>query len=118
MGEPEPRYKGEAQEERDKPAGLVGKHAGQIPAGLRPPEHVDQRKDQQRDGDGNDRVEKGDEPVEPAFSTHPGRLGTGARPAAGTRAALATASASLSRAPPSAAIGTPCAPPRCVRWSR
>src|SRR4051795_13139078 len=76
MGEPEPRDQGEAQEERDKPAGLVGKHAGQIPAGLRPPEHVDQRKDQQRDGDGNDRVEKGDEPVEPAFSTHPRRLGT------------------------------------------
>src|SRR3954452_9675613 len=76
MGEPEPRDKGEAQEERDKPAGLVGEHAGQIPAGLRPPEDVDQWKDQQRDGDGNDRVEKGDEPVEPAFSTHPRRLGT------------------------------------------
>src|SRR3954449_2779324 len=86
MGEPEPRDQDEAQEERGKPVGLVGEHAGQIPAGLRPPEHVDQRKDQQRDGDGNDRVEKGDEPVEPAFSTHPGRLGTGARPAAGSRA--------------------------------
>src|SRR4051812_35630724 len=75
MGEPEPRDQGEAQEERDKPAGLVGDHAGQIPTGLRPPEHVDQRKGRQADGDGNGRVSTGHKPVEPAFSTHPAGLG-------------------------------------------
>ncbi|WP_346274045.1 hypothetical protein [Pseudonocardia sp.] len=37
MGEPEPRDQDEAQEERAEPAGLVGEHAGQIPAGVRPP---------------------------------------------------------------------------------
>jgi hypothetical protein len=65
-----------AEEEREELAGLAGQHAAQRLARVDALHDLGQRQHEQGDGDGDDGVEEGDEPVEPTFGAHPRRLGS------------------------------------------
>lgn len=69
VDEPEAGDHHEAEHEGEQRPGLVGERRRDVPAGV-VDELVDDRQDEQRDGDRYDGIAEEDDPLEPALAPH------------------------------------------------